>query len=134
MLIAVATILSIIVSSCLSLLFVKRFGPSGIIEAQASTFMGAMMGAMLGVMLTTNFEIVIMLIASNLFFIISITFTLALLNNDTGKKQFFAAKRVAFYVVLVLCLSVISGLGALELTNPVEDGSNMDMEQQSHEH
>jgi hypothetical protein len=113
-LLAIATIFSIIISSCLSFFFVKRFGQNGIIEAQASSFMGAMMGAMLGVMLTTPLEIVIMLIASQLFFIISTTVMIVLLNKDTTKKR-VRSKRIEYFALIVLSLSVIGGMSVREL-------------------
>ncbi|SNZ14747.1 hypothetical protein SAMN05421503_2563 [Terribacillus aidingensis] len=113
-LLAIATILSIIISSCLSFFFVKRFGQNGIIEAQASSFMGAMMGAMLGVMLTSPLEAVIMLIASNLSFIISTTFMIVLLNKGTTQKRVFS-KRIEYFALIVLSLVVISGMGVREL-------------------
>jgi hypothetical protein len=132
-LLAIATILSIIISSCLSFFFVKKIGQNGIIEAQASSFMGAMMGAMLGVMLTSPLEVVIMLIASHLFFIISTTFMIVLLNKDATQKRVFS-KRIEYFALIVLSLSVIGGMGVRELGG-LGNTDHVNMEQEMmHDH
>ncbi|WP_112179793.1 MULTISPECIES: hypothetical protein [Paraliobacillus] len=132
---AIATIAAITVSSLVSFLFVKRFGINGIMEAQAASFMGAMMGAMLGVMLTSTTEVVLMLVASILFFIVSVGIMIALLNKKSGQKVVLFTKRIEFYVLLVLTVSVIGALGVHEISKEGStDQENMEEEMLEHSH
>ncbi|MFP7494967.1 hypothetical protein SFC66_14365 [Terribacillus saccharophilus] len=131
---AIATIVSIILSCCLSLLFVKRFGMNGMIEALAASFMGAMMGAMMGVMLTSQVEMIIALIAFNVFFMTSVYVVIALLHKAAGKKMQWFIRSKEFYVLTVLCVSLISGMGIFQFTIANDNPDRADVDQQGYEH
>ncbi|WP_342615497.1 hypothetical protein [Peribacillus frigoritolerans] len=111
---AISTILSIIISAIIALMIGKDFGINGILEAQTSSLMGAMMGAMLGVMLSPN-EITIMIVATDLLYIVSFYSMLIITTKASSKSQNFTIKNSAFlYLMLILNISLIGSLGVLQ--------------------
>lgn len=68
---ALSTIVSIVLSAGAAYLIGKNYGLNGLIEAQASSLMGAMMGAMLGVMLSSN-EGTMMVLAMDIIYLASL--------------------------------------------------------------
>ncbi|MEM1505250.1 hypothetical protein RG959_17770 [Domibacillus sp. 8LH] len=68
---ALSTIVSIVLSAGTAYLIGKNYGLNGLIEAQASSLMGAMMGAMLGVMLSSNEE-TMMVLAMDMIYLASL--------------------------------------------------------------
>lgn len=83
---AVSTILSIVISAGIAILLGAGFGISGVIEAQASSLMGAMMGAMLGAMLSAG-EIALMVMAMDVMYLVSISSMMLLMAKGSIKKQ-----------------------------------------------
>lgn len=111
-LLAISTIFSIMLSAIIAFLIGRVFGISGIIDAQSSSFMGAMMGAMLGVMLSTS-EVVTMVIAADIIYLISLL-AIMLLVTKVEKQKKLNSKIVIYYTVFILSITFISTIGVLQ--------------------
>lgn len=113
---AISTILSIILGIITSYLIGNGFGISGIIEAQASSYMGAMMGAMLGVMLSAQ-EMIAMVIAMDILYLISFYSMILLLTKElvVHRQEVIKSKSVYFYLTFLLSLVVIGSMGVLQI-------------------
>ncbi|MFD2215488.1 hypothetical protein [Metabacillus endolithicus] len=112
---ALSTILSILFSAIIAYLIGSRFGLNGVLEAQGSSLMGAMMGAMLGVMLSAN-EISLMIIAVDFIYLVSMFFVMIMLTKDSVEKKQLSFKSMpaTFYLIFIICLSIIGGMGILQ--------------------
>ncbi|GKU81965.1 hypothetical protein [Niallia sp. NCCP-28] len=112
---AFATVFSIVISAIAAILIGHPFGINGIVEAAASSFMGAMMGAMLGVMLASS-EIVFMMFTMNFLYLISFYLILLMKTNESlSKKQIvFKSKKAPFYLAFSFNLFLIGAIGLVE--------------------
>lgn len=119
---AVSTILSIVISAGIAVLIGAGFGLNGHIEAQASSLMGSVMGAMLGVMLLPN-EQIIMIIAMDALYLISLFFTTFILEKDASIKGKIHLKGKLLSILYAISLLIICIAGTLEIThiNPEEE-------------
>lgn len=132
-LLAISTIFSIMLSAIIAFLIGRVFGISGIIEAQSSSFMGAMMGAMLGVMLSTE-EVVTMVIAADVIYLISLLAVLLLLMNGKEQKpqKKLNSKVIIYSTVFILSLTFISTIGFLQSLSKAEVEHTPNVHNHSH--
>lgn len=130
---ALMTVLAIILSAALAVFSGKDFGVKGIMEAQASSLMGAMMGTMLGVMLT-GIEAILMILAMDFLFLISVYFVLLLLTKDTvtSNPAAFKGKLKVFSAFFIMNIILISTVGFAE-TMSSEQGE-LDTSIHNHSH
>lgn len=130
---AFATIASILISAIAATLIGFPFGMNGIIEALASSFMGAMMGAMLGVMLASS-EIIFMVFAMDFLYLISFYFMLLMKTKESSsrRKIVFKSKKAPFYLAFSFNLFLI---GALCLVESIDfDRPKQEQETMNHNH
>ncbi len=115
---AVSTILAIVFSMGTAFLVGAGFGLSGLIEAQASSLMGAMMGAMLGVMLSAD-EMILMVMAMDAIYLVSIYAMILMLSKDSmaRKQSVLKSKPASFYVTFLLSICLIGTVGILQKEN-----------------
>lgn len=130
-LLTLSTILSIALSGIIAFLIGKDLGINGMIEAQSSSFMGAMMGAMLGVMLPSN-EVLIMVIATDVIYLISLLVILMLLTKEGEPKvqNRLISKKTIYSAIFLLNIVFISTIGILQSI----DKQEVEMNSTPHEH
>ena len=83
---ALSTIVSIIIGTLAAIIISYPFGINGLIDAISSSLMGAMMGAMLGDMLSQE-NMLLMIIAMDIIYLISMFSFIFLVNKEALKKQ-----------------------------------------------
>ncbi|SMQ86826.1 hypothetical protein SAMN05444673_6882 [Bacillus sp. OV166] len=111
---AYSTVLSIGVSCVVAYFIGEIFGLSGIIEAMATSLMGAMMGAMLGEMMPENRK-VFMIIAMDIIYLFSVMSLMLMVNKEAVKENRMKGTKVALLLLsLVLSLSVIGIVATVE--------------------
>lgn len=132
-LLALSTILSIVLSGIVAFLIGRDLGINGMIEAQSSSVMGAMMGAMLGVMLPSN-EVVTMVIAADVIYLISLLGILILLTKEgePQKQNSLISKKTLYSAVFILNIVFISTLGILQSIDKQEVEVNSITHEHSH--
>nr|WP_106779349.1 hypothetical protein [Lysinibacillus timonensis] len=111
---AFSTLLAIFVSAIIAIFTGRIFNITGIIEALASSFMGAMMGAMLGEMLAPT-EQTFMIIAMNVMYSLVMTILLYMMHAEHQKTIKSSKVIVApLFLMLFLTFSSISVAAMVE--------------------
>lgn len=133
---AIATAASIAISAAAAILIGLPFGINGIIEAAASSFMGAMMGAMLGVMLSSS-EIIFMMFTMDFIYLVSFYFMLLMKTKESlSKKQIVLKSKTApFYLAFSFNLFLIGAIGLVEsidFDRPQQETETMTQNHHSH--
>lgn len=122
---ALSTIISIIVGATAAIIIAYPFGINGIIEGISSSLMGSMMGAMLGDMLNPD-NIILMIIAMDLIYLLCIFSFIFLVNKETLKKQ----RPLPFIFSFVVSVSLLG----LSLIVEIPTQSPQEMPNIQHEH
>ncbi|TWT25272.1 hypothetical protein [Planomicrobium sp. CPCC 101110] len=128
---AVSTVLSV----CISFLFAfgigRLFGSTGIIEASAASFMGAMMGAMLAAMVPPARELFIV-VSMDLFYVF-VVFGLLYMMGREAEKTANVKIQLRLLPLAMLLLSTVSAAG-IGTAVAADANGNEESGHQSHVH
>lgn len=112
---ALSTIISIVLSAGAAYLIGKNYGINGLIEAQASSLMGAMMGAMLGVMLSSD-EGTLMILAMDGIYLASLYG--ARVWQAKENQALLNQKLTPLFITICLSFCLVAAAGFLQSTVP----------------
>lgn len=123
---AISTIASIILSAGAAYLVGRNYGINGLVEAQASSLMGAMMGAMLGVMLSSD-EGTIMVLAMDVIYLASLYG--ARVWQAKENQALLNQKLTPLFITMCVSFLLVAAAGFLETA-----GTEAPAEEISHDH